>query len=218
MARIGNFRQDVQAFVNENLSPRARQMLMAEKAREVLAKAKAENKQAVGREVPYDQFVDGREGAPLDSINPNGGVIAFRFHLIGDVLEWIGEQLVLNSPVLTGAYRNSHIMLADGVEIDPDGEIPPAEEYLFVSTVPYARKIERGQSYQAPDGVYDVVADMAKRRFGNIANIKFTYRSLLLPYIALGGKKGGKTAPAAKRSAHHIETETRYPAIVVNPR
>jgi hypothetical protein len=218
MARIGNFRQDVQAFVNENLSPRARQLLMAEKAREVLSKAKADNKQAVGREVPYDQFVDGREGAPLESINPKGGVIAFRFHLIGDVLKYIGEQLEMHSPVLTGRYKRSHILLADGVEVDPDAEFPPAETYAFVNTTPYARKIERGLSKQAADGVYEVVADLARRRYGNMATIKFTYRSVILPYVALGGKRGGRAASAAQRSAHSMETGSRVPAIVVNPR
>jgi hypothetical protein len=218
MARIGNFRQEIAAFVNENLSPAARQKMMARKAQEVIAQTAARNETALGRKVTYDQFVDGKEGAPLESINPNGGVVALRFHLIGNLLEWIGQQLELHSPVRSGRYKKSHMLLADGVEVDPAGDVPPAEEYLFVSIVPYARKIERGRSKQAPDGVYDVVADMAKRRFGNMAMIKFTYRSVLLPYVGLGGKKGGKTASRAKRSANSLERETRYPAIQINPR
>jgi hypothetical protein len=218
MARIGNFRQEIAAFVNENLSPAARQKMMARKAQEVIDKTAASNEAALGRKVPYDHFVDGREGAPLESINPNGGVIAVRFHLVGDVLKWIGEQLETHSPVRSGRYKKSHILLADGVEVDPDGDLAPAEEFLFVSPLPYARKIERGLSKQAPDGVYDVVADMARRRYGNMAMIKFTYRSVLLPYVGLGGKKGGKTASRAKRAANSMERETRYPAIQVNPR
>jgi hypothetical protein len=53
-----------------------------------------------------------------------------------------------------------------------------ASRYEFVSTVPYARKIERGLSPQAPDGVYQVVAVLAQKRFGNVARIRFSYRAL----------------------------------------
>ena len=218
MARLGNFRKDIELLVSDKLSPQARQRTVANYARKVLAETQSANRRALGRDTEYEQAVDGRKGATLESVNPDHGTIVFSFDLGQGVLEWIGEQLVLNSPVLTGKYRASHVMLADGVEIDLGAPIPPAEEYIFVNTVPYARKIERGLSDQAPEGVFEVIADMAKRRFGNIADVKFTYRSILLPYIALGGKKGGKMASPAKRSAHSMETETRNPAISVRIR
>ena len=53
-----------------------------------------------------------------------------------------------------------------------------AEEYVFINTQPYARKIEgtggRRMAPQAPDGVYQAVATLAQRRFGNIARITFS--------------------------------------------
>ena len=48
-----------------------------------------------------------------------------------------------------------------------------ADEYVFINTVPYARKIERGSSSQAPDGVYQAVAMLARDRFGNVARITY---------------------------------------------
>jgi hypothetical protein len=47
---------------------------------------------------PAQTIVDGREGAPLDSVR-SGGRIVFRFADLGPVLDWIWEQLVTRSPV-----------------------------------------------------------------------------------------------------------------------
>lgn len=218
MARLANIREQIDLVVSRQLSHEARQKKVAEFARSQLRDAQQKNKAALGHEPAYGQIVDGVRGARLEAVNPDRGVIVFEFELGLDVLRFVGEQLVLNSPVLTGRYRQSHVLLADGVEIDLDAGIPPADEYAFVNIVPYARKIERGESDQAPEGVYEVVADMAKRRFGNIADVKFSYRSFLMPYVALGGRSGGKTASAERRAAHKLETETRNPAIIVRIR
>ena len=61
-----------------------------------------------------------------------------------------------------------------------------------------------GLSNQAPDGVYQVVAKMAQRRFGNSLRIKFSYRNLS------GVVPRGPNALAA--------TEVRQPSIVITPR
>jgi hypothetical protein len=181
MARINSFTREVKLWVSENMSPAARQKLAATMARKLLGEAQAQNKKVLGKVPPHKQVVDGRIGAPLESVNPDRGRILFEFELVTDLLAWIGEQLVLHSPVGTapedphpGLYQRSHRLLADGVEINPDGKIPQADEYLFINIQPYARKIERGHSSQAPEGVYEVVADLARRRFGNIARIRYT--------------------------------------------
>lgn len=207
MARIGNFTRDVNLLVSRTLSPQARQQIIAKEARRILGEAQAANARVLGAKQEFTQAVDGRLGAPLEGVNPDHGKIVFEFSLLGPLLEWIGEQLVLHSPVLTGRYRDSHILLADGVEVDVDAgeKAPMAETYIFVNTQPYARKIERGLSDQVPDGVFEVVADMARRRFGNIANIKFSYRSLYIP-------------TARTKSERAAERDSRSPAIVIMPR
>ena len=92
----------------------------------------------------------------------------------------------MHSPVLTGRFAKSHELFADGVDTENPNIAPPAEEYVFLNTQPYARKIERGRSPQAPDGVYQAVATLAQRRFGNIARITFSYREV----------RGGERNPA----------------------
>lgn len=205
MARIGNFERDIQLVLSNTISREARQRLAAKSARKILADAQEKNKRALGAVPPHRQFVDGKAGVALETVNPDRGTIVFQFELVDELLQWIGEQLVINSPVLTGRYRDSHVLLADGVEVEIGGQIPQAERYSFVNILPYARKIERGQSDQSPDGVYEVVAALAQRRFGNIARIKFSYRSLLIP-------------TERSREARAAERNSRNPAIVVTLR
>jgi len=75
---------------------------------------------------------------------------------------------------------------------------------VFLNIQPYARKIERGQSSQAPDGVYQAVATLAQRRFGNVAKITFSYRTAIGGAI-IGGRKGDRS-------------DLRNPAIIVSLR
>jgi hypothetical protein len=205
MARISVFSREIDLLVSRHLSPEARQRKAAQFARKVLADAQTTNKHALGVTPPHKQFVDGKAGAALESVNPDHGRITFTFELAHEMLRWIGEQLVQHSPVLTGRYRDSHALLADGVEIDADGKIPEAQIYTFVNIAPYARKIERGESDQSPEGVYEVVAALAQRRFGNIARIRFAYRSLNIP-------------AERSRAARAVERNSRNPAIIVTLR
>jgi hypothetical protein len=205
MARISVFSREVDLLVSRHLSPKARQRKAAQYARKALADAQETNKRALGVVPPHRQFVDGKAGVALESVNPDHGRIVFTFELADEMLRWIGEQLVVNSPVLTGRYRDSHVLLADGVEVDADGKIPPAQVYTFVNIQPYARKIERGLSDQAPDGVFEVTAALAQRRFGNIARVRFTYRALDIP-------------AERSRAARAAERNSRNPAIVVTLR
>lgn len=209
-----------QAFrrrVDAALSPQARQKIIADAAGRIIADAAARNAQAAGHAVPYKVMVDGRAGAPLTSVNPNGGHIVVRFELIADVLRWIDELLIKHSQPLTGHYAKSHVWLADGQLCELD-HLPEAKAYQVLSTVPYARRIERGESSQAPSGVYEVVAVLAGQRFGNIGHVSFGYRSPLLDYVP-GGKNRTERAAfrnlPARLSAMRMERATRVPAITI---
>jgi hypothetical protein len=181
------------------------------------------NRRILGVVPPETDFVDGRRNAPLETVKLDGGVIVTTYQLLNDVIEWIETQLIFNSPYLTGEYAASHQLFADGSRVDPTNP-PPAQKYTFISTLPYARKIERGLSPQAPEGVYEGVAALARARFGNIAYIRFTFEAVveggLQDYasVALGGRRAGKTATAAARAARQAHVEARFPAIVITPR
>ena len=178
MARLSSFSRELQVMVSDALSPKARSAMIAQHARGILKEAQEDNRRALGRVPPHEQVVDRVPNAPLEAVNPDRGVIVFRFDLALDLFDYIGRLLVENSPVLTGAYQRSHQLYADGVPVERYDPARTVEEWVFASDLPYARKIERGQSDWAPDGVYEGAAALAARRYGNIAAIKFTYRNL----------------------------------------
>lgn len=199
--KIEAFTRQVEVFVKDLKSPEARSARLARFAEEGIAEIRQSNKAVTGSNVPPRVSVDGREGAPLKSVRPDGVIIA-NFNPLGAALEWIGEQLILESPRLTGRYQRSHVLEIDGVEFDAIGPMPDGNRYVFRNIVPYARKIEPktftkrrrdrsgpigtrrkwtatarvgdGQSSQAPDGVYAAVAVTAQTRFGDIAKITYS--------------------------------------------
>lgn len=212
--------QDVRLAVSRALSPERRRELIAAAARRGLAESQEINRAALGTVPPHRTFVDGRPEAALDSVNPDRGVIVFQFQLFSEVLEWVDEQLIIHSPVLTERYARSHVLFVDGIEADPRSA-PAGSEYVFLNTQPYARKIERGQSKQAPDGVYEGVATLAARRFGNVAAVRFGYQSPLLSYVQGARNRDERQAlrsQPARQSAMRLERASRVPAIILRMR
>ena len=176
--RVQPLARDFELMMAQDLGPKAQSAMLAAFAAETIDEAKAQNKKVLGAVPPHEIFVDGREGAPLTSVKPDG-IIRVEFELVSEALAWIATQLELHSPKLTGRYAKSHELFADGTQADDPKSAPPAQEYTFTNIQPYARKIERGKSSQAPDGVYQAVATLAQRRFGNIAKIAFSYRTVM---------------------------------------
>lgn len=223
--RIEQVGRDVSVMLAEDLSPEARSRALAQFAAEQLADAQSTNRAALGHVPPHETFVDGRQGASLASVRPDGRVV-FEFELVTELLAWIDAQLVQHSPRVSGRYARSHLLLADGVEVDPTADVPDAREFVFINSQPYARKIERGQSKQAPDGVYEVVAVLASRRFGNVARVRFGWQSLYGDHMnsdlekwARGSKltnsRGTGKRPRKISSRRIKEWLMRQPAIIV---
>ena len=201
--RIDPIDRDIAALISADLSPAGRSAALAVFARSELSDAEARNAAALGRTPDHETFVDGRRGEALEAVRPDGTIV-FEFRLVEDLLLYLTELLARHSPVRTGRYTASHALFADGVEVTP-GRVPPAAaEYVFLNTQPYARKIERGLSPQAPDGVYEAVATMAARRFGNQARVRFGFRTAVGAAI-VRGKAGDRAS-------------SRTPAIVITPR
>jgi hypothetical protein len=175
--RIESVAKDVDVLVGD-LKGTAASQFLAEFAREQIEEVKNDNASVLGRVPPFKVFVDGQANASIDSVKPNGVVVA-EFELVSDVLIWISQQLTTHSPVKSGRYKRSHILFADGVEIDAQAKvIPVAAQYVFTNTVKYARKIETGMSSSAPDGVYQGVAVLARQKYRSIARISYTFMTI----------------------------------------
>lgn len=197
-----------------DLNDTGRSAILAGFAKEQLAEAQKINQASAGYIPDHDTFVDGIKGAREESVKPDG-VIVYEFQLVVETLEWIEAALLKASPHRSGRYMRSHVLLADGAEVQYGADIPQAEKYIFLNSQPYARKIERGLSSQAPNGVFQSVAEMAKRRFSNIASIKYTFEGLVssntdLEAWARRTKQRRRIAPKTTEAWNR-----RQPAIVV---
>lgn len=187
--RIDPVEKDIAAMISRDLSVHEQQKAAADFARQGIDEARAKNRQIMGRDPPLTISVDGRIGGSLESVRPNGGVIIAEFELIEGVLQFIGDELVKRSPVVSGAYRSGHTLFVDGLEVTLGGRIPFGEEYVFANSVPYARKIEVGKTesgrafvIQVPNRIYERVARDARSQFRDVADIKFAFREFVGAY------------------------------------
>lgn len=219
--RIDAVERNVSVLFPDTFDDKTKSETLAQFAREELEKAQAQNEQVMGRRPSYETYVDGRHDAPLNSVRPQGKIV-FEFELHMELFGWIHAALQSHSPVGPGGrpghpglYKRSHILIADGVLVDP-GTVPPdADEYAFVNIQPYARKIERGLSSQAPDGVYEVVAALANQRWGNVARVRFGYR---VPIMGAIHSWAETTKMYSGRRSDRAEWLRRQPAIIVTLR
>lgn len=210
-ARMQPVARELDLAVRADLAPAMRSQLVADVARADIDQIDRENDAAVGTDVKYRTFVDGSPSTRLEAVNPDHGIIAAVWDLGTDVVSIIGAMLRQHSPVMTGRYRASHILLADGVDVKSVDPKLSVSEYTWISSVPYARKIERRQA----DGVYESVAALARQRFGNTAKISFSFRSLAsgggtaLDVWAKGSRGG------SRNEARRGDWLRRQPAIII---
>jgi hypothetical protein len=197
------------------LEPDFRQYVIAT-ARHVLAE-----EQTRGFDKDPLTIVDNKWNAPVEGVKTFGQI---QFHAradLGEVIDWIFRRVVERSPVLTGRYVQQHHVLVNGAEASPERwkTVKAGDRIQFVNAAPYAKKIEgrdkgrggaaavKGQSLQAPNGVYRAVYREAQRRFGKLVFLDFTYVKLNLGvqvwknvnyYVR---KDGTKSAGSYKRVA-----------------
>jgi hypothetical protein len=149
---------EFQALIDSTLSEQAQQKIFNDAVERIEQTTKQIDEAALGHPVEVQATVIGPLSVEL-------------YFLIGDdVIKYIAEQLAMNSPRGSGAdkhpgqYIAANTILADGVAVTLDS-LPQAKVYMFVNITPYAEKIEHGESSQAPNGVYEVTANSAQRKF-----------------------------------------------------
>jgi hypothetical protein len=148
--------------------------------------------------------------AALSQIVSLSDSIVFTFELTHDVIAFIMAELAKHSPFKSGRYMHSHVVFADGVLVEDTRNIPDfASEYLFVNTLPYAEKIETGESSMAPNGVYEIVANEATQKYGSTSKISF------IDYAGTYGAMAQATSAShGKRTKRHFNrSKNRFPAI-----
>lgn len=198
MGRVSGFARQVDIW-QSNLQGEARRQLMVATALAARDRALAQNAAALGYAPKFETIVDGARGRSEEQVRP-GGTILYLFQVGGALLEQAADAtiaaLLALSPVLTGRYRDAHRFMVNGDERSvPEGGEPiglaETDVVSFVNLLPYARRIEKGWSGQAPNGVYEAAAAIVRSRFGGVVNIRFSYDRY--PGFGVGqARRGGR--------------------------
>lgn len=201
----------------------AQQSVRAAVQQSIVARAKqlhADVMKKPPRPQSFKRFVDGIEGAPEESVKYNG-FISYVYYRLDSVVQFAMEVLYDKSPVglrsdrpgHPGFYRDNHQLYLNGSAVRNLSGWKPGDEVAIANAVPYSRVIELGGYQGNPswkvrvpgtDKVYFQAEQIVKRRFGNVANIRFTYRG-----IGGVGFVGGREGNAS---------DMRYPALVITER
>lgn len=183
---------------------------------------------ATPRPTAFRRTVDGRLGAAEETVKPYG-VIEYHYQRLGEVVQFAMDTLFALSPVREGDYRRAHTLFVGGVAVrDLKSWQPgPNDEIYIVNPLPYARKIELGKmKMRVPgsDRVYSQAAQIVRRRYGNLAAVKFTYQTVADGAFYSAGDKAGPIIRDAKgrfakgshaRAGRALEKDARRPALYI---
>lgn len=144
------------------------------------------------RPAGWDQWIDGKEGAAIETVAPFGTAV-FEFRYLPEILPFALAILYANSPVDDRwdsdeiVFREYRLLFVDGALHSSVSELakpadfawtlakPKGTEYLITDDEPYAGKLERGFSDQAPHGVYKISCDTVRRKYGNFVTVHFEW-------------------------------------------
>jgi hypothetical protein len=208
-AKLTAFAETLQVDVRGMQDQAARQLL-TRTAEDVQARIVAQGTARGGVAPTAAQVVDGRRGAPLESVRADGRIL-LEFGYVREIALAVLEALRQARPRDQGDWANGLVILSDGVEVEA-AQIPHmARAVKVVATVPYARRLEigktrRGDPFVLDDGDYQLVERTAKRMrriYRAVADVDFTYVDLRDAYqvrnaSARRGRGGGQVRyPAA---------------------
>jgi hypothetical protein len=208
-------RQQVTAFVDQNLSPAARSATLAR-----LAVQMRDGLISAGRASPvYRTFVDGREGAPEASVRgAGGGVILYRFSYAAQAALFALGFLRARSPSASGRFRESFYLGINGrfvpaAQFNPDAVSADAE-IVIGNTQPYSRRVDvqlvggHRLHYSVPAGLFDDAARAVRSRFGGAVTAKRVYSIEFPGRYVLKGEGRAKSGRGTKVDS---------PALVITP-
>lgn len=197
---MGAFRQQVNAFIDANLSPTARSRILANTARQGVRDLIASGQASPG----YDLFVDGHRAQTEDGVRGDGGgVIRYQFNYMGAAAAFALSFLQARSPSRSGEFRQSFYVGVDGRFIPASAfsaqSVPGAAEVVIGNTQPQSRRIDvqfvgsKPLHFSVPAGMFDDAVRAVRARFGGAVTARRIY-SLRFPgqYVLRRGATRGQ--------------------------
>lgn len=131
--------------------------------------------------------VDGRLNAPEETVRLDGGRISYLFAVLARAAGFALDRAVARSPVESGTYRDSWVVLVDGKPWAEDlRRIPSGSTVWITNTQPYHRKINQaGQKTRRPPYIVQDVVQQTKRQFPGL-NVGLDFLHLPGGYVLKG--------------------------------
>lgn len=215
MARLQTFAKDIQ-LATAGISP---QNIAAELAK--FAQSELAQSIANGEGSPlYDRYVNGVKDAPESAVVAPGPIL-YDFIWWQEVVEFALQFLVERSPIRSGRYKRSWIVMADGSPVSDPSKIPIDAEVIITNDQPYSRKIDVGHmKMSVPPFVIEDARQAIMRIFGNMLTAKRTLIDLPDAYILKGYfRKGIRPRARTKlRKDTMAGAKMTYPALVLTMR
>ena len=215
MARLQTFAKDLElataGIAPENI------------ARELAEFAKAELAAAIARgegSPLYDRYVNGVLGAPESAVVPPGPIL-YDFMWWQEIVTFALQYLVERSPVRSGRYKRSWLVMVDGRPAPDPAAIPLNAEVALVNDQPYSRKIDVGHmKMSVPPHVIEDARQAVVRIFGNMITARRTLIELPGGYVLKGRFRKGAGVGARKglRKDTQAGQPLTYPALVLTMR
>ncbi|MBW9090840.1 hypothetical protein JNB91_23800 [Rhizobium wenxiniae] len=234
MAGLDAFEQEIR-IATAGLEPDEIRHALAVYARQSVAEV-VQSGRASAR---YDRYVNGRRGASEDSVQLPGPIV-YEFSLWEPILTFALLELARRSPVKSGRFRQSFIVLANQRIVTDFDEIGPDDEVIITNFQPYIRKAEGGVLSVPRFSIFDGTKRSLARRFGNSGRnaAAFSFETKWLdirsgvhpqiPYILKGHQRVTAAKKSSRSSAHRagrLTLERRkdreagqpitYPSIVI---
>lgn len=212
MPRLQTFAKDLQ-LATAGIAPE-------NVARELAEFAKAELADAIGRgegSPVYDRYVNGALGAPESAVVPPGPIL-YDFIWWQEIVALALQYLVERSPVRSGRYKRSWLVMVDGRPAPDPAGIPLDAEVIIVNDQPYSRKVDVGHmKMSVPPHIIEDARQAVMRIFGNMLTARRTLVELPGGYVLKGRFHKGAGASARKglRKDTQAGQPMTYPALVL---
>lgn len=224
MARVSNIGATFRIMKQETLE--ATKALLVKTAKAEHAKIMADQPGPSS----FVRIVDGKHGAPEESVKATGRII-YQYARLEEVVDFALVTLRDLSPVASGAYKNAHTLYVNGVAATNLDDYRPGEDIMIANSIEYSRMIEFDKQTMRVPGtskVYQQARRIIMNRFGNTATIDFTLRAIL------GGNAVNQAKAATRRraasgvlesavgkkfgKAAHNQSDNRWPCLVIRER
>ncbi|WP_245442235.1 hypothetical protein [Rhizobium chutanense] len=208
------FERDLK-LATADLEPDAINAMLAkfakESVREVISSGRASEN--------YERYVNGRLGVAEEAVQAPGPII-YEFSLWEPIITFALDELRRRSPVKSGRFRSSFIVLANQREVRDYDAIGPGDEVIITNFQPYVRKAENGLLGAKRYSIFDGTKRALASRFGNegrnAAAFVFETQWLNVQAGVHAGMPYILKRHQGRRKDRQAGMAITYPAVVIN--